>query len=63
VRDEVRQHAAAEVIKLGEMLLDMAFDAAAQRPAQDEEVDTLLVEEMRGAAGEFFTALRLVLGA
>ena len=60
-RDELRQHAAAEVIELGEMLFDLAIDAAARRPAQDEEVDALLVEEMHGAAGEFFTALRLVL--
>ena len=61
-RDELRQHAASEVIELGEMLFDMAIDAAALRPAGGEEVDALLIEEMRVAAGEFFTALGLLLG-
>ena len=56
-RDELRQHAAGEVIELGEMLFDMAIDAAAQRLAQGEEVDASLIEDMRAAAGEFFTAL------
>jgi hypothetical protein len=60
-RDELRQCAAAEVIELGEMLFDMAIDAAALRAAQGEEVDALLIEEMRVAAGEFFTALGLLL--
>src|SRR5437764_1258637 len=49
-RDELRQRAGAEVIELGEMLFDMAIDIAAQRPAQGEEVDALLIEDMRGAA-------------
>ena len=61
-RDEIRQHAAAEVIELGEMLFDMVIDAAALRAAGGEEVDASLIEEMRGAAGEFFTALGLLLG-
>ncbi len=60
-RDEIRQHAAAEVIELGEMLFDAAIDAAAQQPAEGEEVDASLIEEMRVAADEFFTALRLLL--
>jgi hypothetical protein len=62
-RDELRQHAAAEVIELGEMLFDIAIDAAAQRPPLGEEVDAVLVEEMRAAAGEFFTALGILLGS
>src|SRR2546423_2385904 len=61
-RDELRQHSAAEVIELGEMLFDMAIGPAAQRPARDKEVDAVLIEEMRVATDEFFTALRLVLG-
>ena len=60
-KDELRQYAAAEVIELGEMLFDMAIDAAARRPVEGEEVDALLIEDMRVAAGEFFTALRLLL--
>ena len=60
-RDEIRQHVTAEVIELGEMLFDAAIDAVAQRPAEGEEGDALLIEEMRVAADEFFTALRLLL--
>jgi hypothetical protein len=58
----IRQHAAAEVLELGEMLFDTAIEAATREPAEGEEVDVLLVEELRVAAGEFFTALRLLLG-
>jgi hypothetical protein len=61
--DAIRQRAAAEVLELGEMLFDSAIDAASREPAQGEEADALLVEEMRVAAGEFFLALRLLLGA
>ena len=57
-----RQWVAAEVIELGEMLFDTVIDAAALRAARGEEVDALLVEDMRVAAGEFFTALGLLLG-
>jgi len=62
-RDEIRQHAAAEVLELGEMLFDTAIDAAVQRPAKGDEVDASLIEDMRAAAEEFFTALRLLLAA
>jgi hypothetical protein len=61
-RIEVRQHAAAEVLELGEMLFDTAIDAAAGQQAQGERADALLVEEIRSAADEFFVALRLLLG-
>ena len=54
-------HAATEVIELGEMLFDMAIDAAVRRPARDEEVDAALVEEMGATAGELFTAHGLLL--
>lgn len=60
-RSEIQQRAAAEVLELGEMLFDAAIDAAAQQPAEGEEVDASLIEEMRVAADEFFTALRLLL--
>jgi hypothetical protein len=56
-----RQHLAAEVLELGEMLFDTAIDAAAQRPAGEETGDTTSIEEMHAAADEFFTALRLLL--
>ena len=60
--DEIRQHAAAEVLELGEMLFDSAIEAVTRQPAQGERADVSLVEEMRGAADEFFMALRLLLG-
>ena len=53
---------AAEVLELGEMLFDTAIDAAAQRPEGESAGDAVFVEEMRAAADEFFTALRLLLG-
>ena len=56
-----RQHLAAELLELGEMLFDTAIDAAAQRPAGEETIDTTSIEEMRAAADEFFMALRLLL--
>jgi hypothetical protein len=59
--DAIRQRAAAEVLELGEMLFDSAIDAASRGPAEGEEADALLVDEMRVAAGEFFQALRLLL--
>ena len=61
-RDLSRQEIAAEVLELGEMLFDTAIDAAAQRPAGEQVEDAAFVEEMRAAADEFFTALRLLLG-
>jgi hypothetical protein len=60
-RNMIRQHAAAEVIELGEMLFDPAIDRMEHRPATGEEGDTALIEEMRAATNEFFSALRLLL--
>lgn len=57
----IKQRAAAEVLELGEMLFDTAIEAATREPAEGEEADALLVEELRVAAGEFFMALRLLL--
>ncbi len=62
-KDRVRQETAAEILELGEMLFDTAIDAAARQPAEGEEGDTALIEEMRATADEFFTALRLLLKA
>ena len=62
-RDELRQHSAAEVIELGEMLFDTAIDAAVQLSSEGEEVNASLIEDMRVAAEEFFMALRLLLVA
>lgn len=62
-RDGIRKRAAAEVIELGEVLFDTAIDVAARQPAGGEELDALLIEEMRTAANEFFIALRLLLQA
>lgn len=59
-KDE-RQRIADEMIELGEMLFDMAIDVAAPQPKQDEASDAAFIEEIRAAANEFFTALRLLL--
>jgi hypothetical protein len=59
--DEIRQHATAEVLELGEMLFDTAIDVAMRQPTGDEEANISLIEEMRTAAEDFFTALRLLL--
>ena len=60
-KDRARQEMAAELLELGEMLFDTAIDMAAQRPAEEETGDATSIEEMRAAADEFFTALRLLL--
>jgi hypothetical protein len=59
-KDRARQEIAAEVLELGEMLFDTMIEVA-QQPAQDKENDAPLIEEMRAAVNEFFTALRLLL--
>jgi hypothetical protein len=61
-KDSMRQHAAVEILELGEMLFDTAIDAATRQPVQGEGVDASLVEEMRAAVDEFFMALRVLLG-
>ena len=61
-KDLSRPEIVAEVLELGEMLFDTAIDAAAQRSAGEQAGDTPFLEEMRAAADEFFTALRLLLG-
>jgi cob(I)alamin adenosyltransferase len=60
-KERSRQEMAAELLELGEMLFDTAIDMAAQRPAEEETGDATSIEEMRAAADEFFTALRLLL--
>jgi hypothetical protein len=60
--DSMRQHAATEVLELGEMLFDTAIDVASRQSVQDEEADASFVKEIRAAADEFFVALRLLLG-
>ena len=59
--DEIRQRAVAEVLELGEMLFDTAIEMVMRQPVEGEEEDALLAEEMRLAADEFFTALRLLM--
>ncbi len=59
--EDERQRTAAEVIELGEMLFDTAIDMEAQLTTQDKASEAALIEEMRAAANEFFTALRLLL--
>ncbi len=61
-KDRAKQEISANVLELGEMLFDTAIGAATRQPAQGGESNASLVEEMRAAADEFFTALRLLLG-
>ncbi len=61
MKDIAREQVIAEVLELGEMLFDTAIDAVEHRPAGDEANDASLIEEMRAAANEFFTAVRLLL--
>ena len=61
MKDKARERVIAEVIELGEMLFDTAIDLAAPRTALEEASEAALIEEMRAAANEFFTTLRLLL--
>jgi hypothetical protein len=61
-RNEIQHRAAAEVLELGEMLFDTAIDAATRQSTEGEKIEDTLRDEMRAAADEFFTALRLLLG-
>ncbi len=61
MKDIAREQVIAEVLELGEMLFDTAIDAVEHRPTQYEASDASLIEEMRAAANEFFTAVRLLL--
>ncbi|HEY7066567.1 MAG TPA: hypothetical protein VII06_34155 [Chloroflexota bacterium] len=56
-----RRQVAAEVLELGEALFDAAIDAATGgQPAQETD-EPYPEAELRAAADEFFTALRLLL--
>jgi hypothetical protein len=61
IKAQVRQDIAAEVLELGEMLFDTAIDMEAQLTTQDKASEAALIEELRAAADEFFTVLRLLL--
>ena len=61
MKDIAREQVIAEVLELGEMLFDTVIDAVEHQPLADKASDALLIEEMRAAANEFFTALRLLL--
>ena len=59
---EARQHVAAEVLELGQALFDALIETAAARQPDNSEPTPFPVDEVRAAADEFFTALRLLLG-
>ncbi len=59
----ISQSTITEVLELGEMLFDAALDTAMRRPDVGEEIDDSLIEDMRVATEDFFTALRLLLEA
>jgi hypothetical protein len=56
-----RREIAAEVLELGEALFDVVLDVAAARQQTDQHTPADL-DEVRAAANQFFTALRLLLG-
>jgi hypothetical protein len=61
VKDIDREQVIAEVLELGEMLFDTVIDAVEHQPVAEKASDASLIEEMRAAANEFFTAVRLLL--
>ena len=61
MKDIAREQVIAEVLELGEMLFDTAIDAVEHQSVADKASDASLIEEMRAAANEFFTAVRLLL--
>ncbi len=56
-----RQRVAAEVLELGEALFDAVIETAARKPPVDGEDEMFPEADVRAAASEFFTALRLLL--
>lgn len=62
ISEESRQDLAAEVIELGESLFETALDSDKHRSTESGEDEAYPLEELQGAANEFFTALRLLLG-
>ena len=59
---DARQRVAAEVLELGQALFDALIETAADRQPDNSEPTPFPVDEVRAAADEFFTALRLLLG-
>ena len=56
-----KQYLIAEVLELGESLFEIALEAGNHPSLLVEESEAYPVEELRAAANEFFTALRLLL--
>lgn len=56
------QQVKAEVLELGQTLFDAVIEAAASPAAGDAASEPFPAEEVRAAAGEFFHALRVLLG-
>jgi len=61
VSDVAVEQIAAEVMELGEMLFETMIEAAEQKQIEGNLVDVDIIEEMRAAADEYFTAVRLIL--
>ena len=59
---DARQRVAAEVLELGQALFDAVIETAAARQSDGNDSTSFPVDEVRAAADEFFTALRLLLG-
>ncbi|MBI3977801.1 MAG: hypothetical protein HY331_06410 [Chloroflexi bacterium] len=58
-----KRRVAAEVLELGESLFDAMIEAAcARRPVSGGAAAPYPVDDVRAAAGEFFTAMRVLLG-
>ena len=57
-----RQRVAAEVLELGQALFDALIETATAQQLEDNDSTSFPVDEVRAAANEFFTALRLLLG-
>jgi hypothetical protein len=59
---DARQRVAAEVLELGQALFDALIETAADRQPESNDSTSFPVDDVRAAADEFFTALRLLLG-
>ena len=57
-----KQRLAAEVFELGESLFETALEAGIHQSSAGEEGEAYPIDELRAAAQEFFSALRLLLG-
>ena len=61
--EQDRQALATEVLELGEQLFALALEGRASQQSDDEDAEQAFPQaEIEAASGEFFRALRLLMG-